>query len=63
MKLNKMEAMLLNGAEECRRRAMVALDQGGDPIVLSQDLADAAESYLEVSKEIALRARKAVARG
>lgn len=63
MKLNKIEAALLNGAEECRRRAMVALDQGGDPIILAQDLADAAESYQEVSREIALRARKAVARG
>jgi hypothetical protein len=63
VKLNKVEAMLLNGAEECRRRAMTALDQGGDPIIVAQDLASAAESYQEASNEIALRARKAVARG
>jgi hypothetical protein len=63
VKLNKIEAALLNGAEECRRRAMVALDQGGDPIIMAQDLASAAESYQQVSEEIALRVRKAVARG
>jgi hypothetical protein len=58
MPLSRMETMLLQGGEDCRKRALDAIDAGGDLIIIAQDLQDAGDSYRQAAIEIALRVRK-----
>jgi hypothetical protein len=55
--------LLIQQAEELRTRAFDALEHGGDPIILAQDLRSAGESYSEAADEIARRARTVAKRG
>jgi hypothetical protein len=55
--------LLIQQAEELRTRAFEALEHGGDPIILAQDLRAAGESYCEAADEIARRARAAAKAG
>jgi hypothetical protein len=58
-----MVQLLVQEAEEARRRAFELIDQHGDPIVAAQDLHAAGESYVLAAREMALRARKAAKAG
>lgn len=57
MKLNPVEQLVVQEAEEERTRAMQHLEHGQDGIVLAQMFKSAAESYAHAAELIALRMR------
>jgi thiazole synthase ThiGH ThiG subunit len=48
---------LLRDAEECLQRAREGMNTGLDPVIVSQDLQDAGDSFVLAAREMALQAR------